>query len=151
MNINIQFDASKLINATKKEPIIALQEIQKAVNTSALKVVQLAQQEAPKNTGHLYGKIQPRFEPLKGIVESLAKYSIFVHEGTRPHFIRPKSIGYKGHKGGLGNRRTGFGVYNSVYHSGTKPNKYMKRASEIAMPFIMNNFKKALENILRRI
>mgnify|MGYP000962579460 FL=1 len=152
MNINIQFDAKQLINATKKEPMIALQEIQKAVNKSALKITLIAQrQEAPKKGGQLAQKIKPRFEPLKGIVEALASYSLYVHEGTRPHIIRPKSLGYRGHKGGLGNRKTGFGVYNLVHHPGTKPNRFMTRSVEKAMPNIINYFKQALDNILRRI
>ena len=151
MNINVKIDLSQLEKAVKTEPMIALQEIQKACNKSALKVLEIAQGEAPKKTGHLYGKIKPRFEPLKGIVESLAQYSLWVHEGTRPHEIRPKSIGYKGHPGGLGNKKLGFGVYNLVHHPGTKPNRFMTRSVQKAMQHINKYFSDAVDNIIKRI
>jgi len=145
MNIDIKFDASKLINATKKEPMIALQEINNAIKKSALKVQSLSQRNAPVNTGALRQSIASRFEPLKGIVEVFAKYAIYVHEGTRPHDIYPVN------KKALANVRKGLMFGKHVKHRGSKPNPFMKRSSDQATPFITNYFKTALDNILRRI
>jgi hypothetical protein len=145
MNINIQFDAKQLINATKKEPMIALQEINNAIKKSALKIQSLSQRSAPANTGALRQSIQSRFEPLRGIVQAVAKYAIYVHEGTRPHDIYPVR------KRALANVRKGQFFGKHVKHPGTKPNPFMKRSTDQALPFITNYFKQALDNILRRI
>ena len=75
-----------------------------------------------------------------------AKYAIFVHEGTRPHEIVPKSKGYKGHKGGL---KTPFGVFNKIKHPGTKANKFIPRILEKSMPRIQTHFSVALAKIIK--
>ena len=145
MNINITFDADQLLNATKKEPMIALQEINNAIKKSALKVQSLSQRSAPVNTGALRQSIQSRFEPLRGIVGVNAKYALYVHEGTRPHDIFPVR------KRALANVRKGQFFGRHVKHPGTKANPFMKRSVDQAMPQITNYFKQALSNILKRI
>jgi hypothetical protein len=151
MNIKISIDSKELLNATKKEPIIALQEINNAIKKSSIKIQSIAQRIAPADTGKLRQMIETRLEPLKGTVESKAKYSLYVHEGTRPHVILPKNIGYPGHKGGLGSVRKGFGVFNKVNHPGTSPNPFMTNAINKAIPYITKYFSQAADNILKKI
>lgn len=52
----------------------------------------------------------------------LTPYAIFVHEGTRPHIIRPKN------KKGLANKKTGAFFGKEVHHPGTKANPYLQNA-----------------------
>ena len=145
MNINVKIDTSQLLNATKKEPMIALQEINNAIRKSALKIQSLSQKSAPVNTGALRQSIQSRFEPLKGIVEAMAKYAIYVHEGTRPHDIFPKN------KMALANVRKGQFFGKHVKHPGTKANPFMKKSVDEAMQWITKYFSDAVDNIIKRI
>lgn len=145
MNINIKVDTSQLINATKKEPLIAVQEINNAVKKSALKIQSLSQKSAPVNTGALRQSIQSRFEPLKGIVEALAKYAFYVHEGTRPHDIFPVN------KRALANVRKGQFFGKHVKHPGTRPNPFMKKSVDEAIEWITKYFSDAVDNIIKRI
>lgn len=145
MNIKITFDAKELINATKKEPMIATQELNNAIKKSAIKIQALSQKSAPVNTGALRQSIQSRFEPLRGIVEVLAKYAIYVHEGTRPHDIFPK------YKKALANVRKGQFFGRHVKHPGTKSNPFMRKSAEEAMQFIKRYFSDAVDNIIKRI
>jgi hypothetical protein len=145
MNIKIQFDEKQLLNATKKEPMIALQEINNAIKKSALKIQSLSQRSAPADTGALRQSITSRFEPLRGIVQAGAKYAIYVHQGTRPHDIFPVR------KRALANVRKGQFFGKHVKHPGTKANPFMMRSVTQAMPQITNYFRQALSNILNRI
>ena len=145
MNINVKIDLSQLEKAVKTEPMIALQEINNAIRKSALRIQSLSQKSAPVNTGALRQSIQSRFEPLKGIVEAMAKYAIYVHEGTRPHDIFPKN------KLALANVRKGQFFGKHVRHPGTSPNPFMKKSVDEAMQWITKYFSDAVDNIIRRI
>ncbi len=145
MKIRVEVNTDELMKAVKAEPIIASQEIQKAVNKSAIKVLQIAQKEAPVKTHHLVQRIKARFEPLVGIVESLAQYSVFVHEGTRPHIILPVR------KKALANVKRGLMFGRKVNHPGTSPNRFMLRSIKKAIPSIERYFEQAVENIVKKI
>lgn len=145
MNINVKIDLSQLDRAVKTEPLIALQEINNAIKKSALRVQSLSQKSAPVNTGALRQSIQSRFEPLRGIVEAMAKYAIYVHEGTRPHDIFPVR------KRGLANVRKGQFFGTHVKHPGTKPNPFMRKSVDEAMQWINKYFSDAVDNIIKRI
>lgn len=145
MNINVKIDLSQLDRAVKTEPLIALQEINNAIKKSALRVQSLSQKSAPVNTGALRQSIQSRFEPLRGIVEAMAKYAIYVHEGTRPHDIFPK------YKKALANVRKGQFFGRHVRHTGTRPNPFMRKSVDEAMQWINKYFSDAVDNIIKRI
>ena len=145
MNINVKIDLSQLDKAVKTEPLIALQEINNAIKKSALRIQSLSQKSAPVNTGALRQSIQSRFEPLRGIVEAMAKYAIYVHEGTRPHDIFPKN------KMALANVRKGQFFGKHVKHPGTRPNPFMRKSVDEAMQWINKYFSDAVDNIIKRI
>lgn len=145
MNINVKVDIRELEMATKREPLVALTEINNAIKKSAIKIQQLAIKSAPVQTGALRQSIQSRFEPLKGIVEALAKYAIYVHEGTKPHDIYPIN------KKALANVRKGQFFGKHVKHPGTKSNPFMKKSVDEAVSWIERYFSEAVSNILRKI
>ena len=65
----------------------------------------------------------------------LTPYAKFVHEGTRPHIIRPKN------KRGLANKKTGVFFGKKVNHPGTKANPYLQNAVD------NYNFNRALSEL----
>jgi len=138
----------ELIAAAKMQPAVAINEISKAVKKSVGTVHTKAVREAPANRqtggGTLRQMIQDRMTSrLSGEVASRANYSIYVHEGTRPHEIRVVN------KRVLANKRTGEFFGKRVMHPGTKANPFMKRALEKSIFSINRFFSKATENIIK--
>ena len=70
---------------------------------------------------------------------NLTPYAIFVHEGTKPHIIRPKN------KRGLANKKTGAFFGKEVKHPGTKANPYLQKAVD------NYNFNPALDDLGTKI
>lgn len=117
----------KLRAGLAKAPALTTEEVGKAVQKSILTIQSAALREAPVNKqtggGNLRQNIRTRFiNRLSGAVQSLAPYSVFVHEGTAPHTIVPVN------KKVLANRRTGQFFGKEVHHPGTHANPFMLRA-----------------------
>lgn len=90
-----------------------------------------AKQNAPVLTGNLARTIEPdpvRFSGpfrVETGVTAHANYAAAVHEGTRPHVIRPRTArALKFQMGG----RTVFA--SSVNHPGTRPRPFLRNAAE---------------------
>ena len=104
-------------------------------------IVNDAKDLAPYATGNLEKDIQVWDDNISNLEieignSKLAPYAIFVHEGTKPHEIRPKN------KQAL---KTPFGVRKKVNHPGTKANPYLKKAVD------NYNFKPALDDLGNKI
>lgn len=75
-----------------------------------------------------------------GVLENTAAYSFWVHEGTKPHEIRPlhkKWLYFEpsaaNYAAGSGGGRTGTGQFvfaKAVQHPGTEPRPFLRRALE---------------------
>jgi HK97 gp10 family phage protein len=95
------------------------------------RVTALAKLYAPVRTGKLRASIigaTAKSGPLaiEGLVGSTSDYAAYVHEGTRPHTIRPANG-----KAFMVIMINGRRVYtNAVHHPGTKPNPFLRRAME---------------------
>jgi HK97 gp10 family phage protein len=135
-------------DALKRAPVETANQLSKAINKSILTVQNQAMKEAPVNKqtggGNLRQKIQASMvSKFRGVVEAKAPYSIFVHEGTAPHEIRPVN------KSVLANRRTGQFFGKLVHHPGTKPNPFLLRALQNSREKIEEFFTVALTNSLK--
>lgn len=81
-------------------------------------------------TGELVSKINPERTVVgrtgpESAVTSGAGHSVFVHEGTKPHIIRPK----RPNKVMMFRTRTGQVIYdNLIKHPGTPANKFLLNA-----------------------
>jgi len=139
-----------IIKGLKKSPEVVVKELGIALGKSMVVTHNQALKEAPVNKqgggGNLRQNIkQNRINKLKGEIDSKAKYSGYVHEGTAPHIIRYKKSG----RGGLYDKRTKRGFGRVVHHPGTKANPYMKRALKKSEKRINNFFKVAINNIAK--
>lgn len=93
---------------------------------------------APVDTGYLRNSITSAVRSggsteVVGMVGASAEYAAHVHEGTRPHIIRPKggkALRFTGHVGPNTTGRTGTQVIyaRSVSHPGTKGRPFLRRA-----------------------
>lgn len=133
--------------AVARAPQETLKELSKAVRKSVLTIQSNALKEAPVNKsyggGNLRQNIRAAVSGISGTVTSYAPYSIFVHEGTRPHIIVPVN------KKVLANKRTGQFFGRLVHHPGTKPNQFFIRAIQRSAQSIEKFFGDALVASLR--
>ncbi|ADD81130.1 gp25 [Rhodococcus phage ReqiPine5] len=91
-----------------------------------------AKMNVPVKTGNLGRSIQE--DPIKatgpfsvsGGVTANTNYAASVHDGTRPHVIRPKA-GKKALKFNVGGRTV---FAKKVNHPGTRPRPFLKNAAE---------------------
>lgn len=149
MNINVEIKGIEpLKDAFAKAPTQVINETSKAIQKSILQIQNESMKEAPVNKsfggGNLRQNIRARMmTKLSGIIEALAPYSFWVHEGTAPHIIRAKN------KSVLANVRTGQFFGKVVHHPGTKPNPFFTRAIRNSGSKIEDFFTTAIKNVLK--
>lgn len=95
-----------------------------------IRITTLAKLYAPVRTGRLRQSITGitiRTGPLgvAGLVGANVDYAVYVHEGTRPHTIRPKD----GREFVTFRTSSGRQVFaKEIHHPGTKPHPFLRRA-----------------------
>lgn len=129
-----------LKKALKQAPDLVGREVQKALNLATTKTQASARKEAPARTGNLRRRIDFTLKPFEGIVESKAEYGIYVHQGTRPHIIRPSK------KKALFWKEAPYPV-KIVRHPGTKANPFMERGAKSVEGEVNAIFQTAVKNI----
>ena len=115
-----------------------------AIKLSAGEITREVRKETPVKTGQLKRSVLPTFSHLRAVIEPRAKHAIFVHEGTRPHEIRPvrkKALYWKG----------ALHPVMSVHHPGTKGNPFMERGLDNAKPKVDKIFKQSIDKALNKI
>ena len=145
LNLNVQLkDIEKVNYAFSQAPLKLGIEIQKSLKLIGYRVQRLAKQNAPKDTGVLVNRIDVEAQPLKVIVASKANYSVYVHEGTKPHY--PPIDKIKGWS-----KRHGINPYlvaRGISKNGTKANPFMKDALEESTSYAEDKLNSALEIVL---
>jgi len=131
-------------------PEVARREVGTAIEKSILTIQRNVVKEAPVNKqtggGNLRQNIRGRMtSKLRGMVESTAPYSSYVHTGTRPHAIRPRT------KKVLANTRTGQFFGTLVRHPGTSPNPFFLRGIQRSAGDINVFFQRALDRIIKSL
>lgn len=127
----------------KKAPGKMLDGIHKAIQRSILIIERNAKREAPVNKGTGGGTLRQSIKSkmsgrATGEVSVEAKYAMFVHEGTRPHVIRPTRMK------ALANTREGKFFGRLVMHPGTQPNPFLERAVKQSEDDINREFDKII-------
>jgi len=136
----------EISEAFKKSPVEITKRLNVAVEKIITKLESTTKREAPVNKesggGNLRQSISSKMTGIsRGVVEVSALYSIYVHEGTRPHMIRVVN------KKVLANRRRGRVFGKVVKHPGTKKNPFLERAMEREQSFINQEFEKVIDNL----
>lgn len=134
----------KFREALKKWPSISAPIINRAIRKSIYDIQAKTIVVTPHRTQRLRGSFQVAFGPLMGILRPTVEYAIWVHEGTRPHIIRPvnaKALFWKGADHPVA----------SVKHPGTRPNRFMVAGVAAAQQTVIQNFSNALNEIVRKV
>jgi len=128
----------------RNSPVLVYNGLSRAINKSAILLTQNIKRVTPKKTGALSGSIRPTFSRLKAVIEPHKKYAIYVHEGTRPHEIRPrlkKALFWPGARHPV----------RKVMHPGTKGVPFMKIGVNRSVRTIEGIFKVEVDKMLRVI
>ena len=137
----------KFEKAFKEAPFRASQNFATAIQKTVFLVESKAKRNAPVNKqtggGNLRQSIGGQASGLTGIVDVRADYALPVHEGARPHTIRPVN------KKALANRRTGQFFGKLVHHPGQRAQPFLRDAVEQSTQKINGFFLEAIRNIIK--
>lgn len=88
VSVKIQ-NLAEIRRAFGKAPELMTKNLDKAIKASVLLIERQSKINTPVRTGNLRASHQTMFSPLKGVLEPMANYAIYVHEGTRYMKARP--------------------------------------------------------------
>lgn len=143
--INIEIKNIKQIRqAFGLAPALMTKNLSTAIKQTIFFVRAKAVSNAPVRTSNLRGSVYQSFGPLKGEIGFNAKYAGWVHDGTSPYTIRPKTKKALYWKGASHPMRL-------VRHPGIKANPYLQRAVDDSQEQIDKFFVKAVQNALNVI
>ena len=125
---------------------VFLTEMRKSTALAAFKLVENCKEETPKVTTTLSSSIRAKFfmGGLGAKVSPHKNYAIFVHEGTRPHVIRPRTKKALYWKGAIHPVR-------KVNHPGTEANPFMTRGLEKSTKDITNIYNQGIRKVLNTL
>lgn len=161
--INVKIEGlDKIERAFSEAPARTVDEISKAIKKSVLTIERNAKREAPVNKGPGGGTLRQNIKSrmitnMTGEVEAKAPYSLYVHEGTRPHLIRvirARVLATQARKapGWPVVSRKGYAIFGTkVKHPGTKSNPFLARGVEKSVKDMEKFFGEVLINVFKTI
>lgn len=118
--------------------------IRKEVTRTTYAIEKEAKIESPTDKGFLRNSIvsEIREQQITGKVSVKRNYGIFVHKGTKPHLILPRTRKVLAWRPKIGGKRgKGYVFSKLVHHPGTKANPFLMRAVKKEEPIFLNNIK----------
>lgn len=88
VNITIK-NLPEIRRAFSKAPQLTVKYVNRAIARSLLKIERDSKLNTPVDTGYLRASHTTRLSSLRGEIEPVAQYAIYVHEGTRFMRSRP--------------------------------------------------------------
>jgi hypothetical protein len=152
VSVSIEIDADDLIAGLRELDVELDREMAHALAASTDIVEREAATLAPKVSGDLARSV--RAEPpsgtwqartLEGSVVVDAPYVLPVHDGARPHVIRPWRAGALAFT--MGGRLV---ITQTVNHPGNRPNPFLEFALELRAPEIEGEFGSAIDTAFHR-
>lgn len=125
----------------KKAPVLVFDSLTRAINTAALIITTEVKNVTPVKTGRLKTSIRPSFGVLSAVIEPHVGYAIYVHDGTKPHIIRPRTKKALYWKGALH-------PVKLVHHPGTKANPFMQIGLDNSREKVNAAFQKEIDKTL---
>lgn len=138
-------DFDRFLKYLRQNPDVMLKHAQVAMKTSTLLLEGSSKKNAPSNEGTLRKGIISTITPLKSSVIATAKHSIFVHDGTKPHWPPFQPNGALDRWAKAKGIPT-FLVARAIARKGTKAQPFMDEAIEENESKINQLFKTALDD-----
>jgi hypothetical protein len=134
-------------------PQLILREVARAAKEGLTDMQRDARQEHSftSRSSNLNRAVKVDFNNFEGrglfIDSGVAPYGLFVHDGTKPHVIRPKNgkyLRWAGTTRGGNKSKTNFIFAKEVHHPGTKPDQFIYQAAERGLPGLVNRINQAI-------
>jgi hypothetical protein len=147
-DFSISIGGIKEISAAfKSSPVLVSKRINEAIKKSIITLLGEARKaETAVDTGYLRSpSMKTEFGNMTGSLKNTSKYSIFVHEGTRPHWPPIQAITPWAKRHGI----PPFLVARSIARKGTKAVPFFDIAVQKSQNRIDQYFSLATENITK--
>lgn len=143
-------DIERFVKYLRKNPDVMLKHSQVAMKKSTLILEASSKKNAPSSEGTLRKGIRSSIQPTKGSVVATAKHSIFVHDGTKPHWppFQPNSSLDRWAKS---KNIPTFLVAKAIARKGTKAQPFMDEAIDENESKIQQLFTQALDNAVKEL
>ena len=128
----------------QQSPQLTRQYAQNAINQAGQSIRDNIREITPMKTGDLRKSVRVSYGILEATISTNSPYAIFVHEGTRPHTIRPlnkKALFWKGARHPV----------KQVFHPGTKANPFFEKGLEDSSNDIDAIFKRQMDNLMEQL
>ena len=161
-DIHLHIDTDDCLKMLHQAPEQVIAALQKLVIAASVDFQAKAIQEAPQGaTGLLQKSIQAQAtkthgDKVTGGIETANPYAAAVEYGTRPHFppVAPLKLWVKA-KLGITNEAeitsAAYGIARKISKHGTKPQKFIERATDKMRPDFARKFEKTVEVLIKRI
>lgn len=136
---------NELRAAFRVAPEVAVPILKKAIQTSVNLIRPIMVKNAPYRKGKLRQNIYARTFGLEGRVGpdlTATKYALYVHEGTRPYVILPRTKRVLAWKSG-----SQWIFAKRVHHPGIKANPFVKETAREVEPYVKEIFRNSLVDI----
>lgn len=134
----------KLKGALLKSPQIVEDEVNRGIKRAVTSLQRTAKQLVPVKSGLLRSRHETDFSNMRGELYANTKYALWVHDGTKPHTIVPKSKKALFWKGASN-------PYKKVNHPGTQNMPWLTATAEQERSNIQNIMNDAVARALNRI
>lgn len=132
----------------KQSPKVVTKNLNTAIKQSVFTLLANARMDAPIDQGFLRNAgMVTSFQVLKGLLQNKAPYALYVHEGTRPHWVPLAAIKGWADRHGI----PPFLVQRAIARKGTKPKPFFKDSIESSQEAIDKFFSQATENIVEEL
>ena len=129
-------------------------EIQNAVNRATDFILYETMDTAPTAFGNLKDSMHAKMEKFKGTVAPTVNYAVFVHEGTKPHWVKKSEWADPSGAIYLWAQRKGinpFLVARAIARKGTKAQPWMRNAFEKNQPELKKYFEDVVDKLFKTV
>ena len=155
MQIELVDAKGKLLKNLPNAARITAPHLAQGLNRASGIIWEKVQLSAPRATGTLQKSIRRELYPTQARIYPTEKYGLFVHEGTRPHWIPKRELEPGGtmyrwfQKKGITDKGHQFAILRSIARKGTKANPWAANAATENMDRAIAEFERTLDDIVK--
>lgn len=143
ININIH-NLSQIQEGLRKSPALMVKNLNIAIRKTIFLIEEKSTRNAPVKSGYLRNNVHRNFKPLYGEFGYKAKYAVWVHDGTSPYTIYPRTKMALFWKGAAH-------PVKRVNHPGIRANPFLRRAVETNQHTVDKIFTQAVDDTFNEI
>lgn len=154
MEIRLEEVKGNLLKKLPRATEIAERALSQGLNEASGALWERAKDTTPTATGTLAKSIRRDLTPTYAKIYPELKYGLYVHEGTKPHWIPKAELEPGGSlyrwflKKGIKDKRHQYAIVRSIARKGTKGNPWFARAVEEKEKDVVRIFREAADKLV---